>query len=115
MACVNYVRSSKTATYHLFSQETDILRNVIMKCVNIKLWDILGCFHYILNPPRSYQSNRIYMGGSRKLFQRESKFDYVFFVDEERIQIPLLAGHHRPAIETPFKWRYAGVPMMAQH
>ena len=23
-----------------------------MKCVNIKLWDILGCFHYILNPPR---------------------------------------------------------------
>ena len=29
---------------------------------------------------RSYQSNRIYMGGSRKLFQRESKFDYVFFL-----------------------------------
>ena len=26
---------------------------VIMKCVNIKLWDILGCFHYILNAPRS--------------------------------------------------------------
>ena len=25
---------------------------VIMKCVNIKLWDILGCFHYILNAPR---------------------------------------------------------------
>ena len=23
-----------------------------MKCVNIKLWDILGRFHYILNPPR---------------------------------------------------------------
>ena len=23
-----------------------------MKCVNIKLWDILGCFQYILNPPR---------------------------------------------------------------
>ena len=23
-----------------------------MKCVNIKLWDILGCFHYILNAPR---------------------------------------------------------------
>ena len=22
-----------------------------MKCVNIKLWDILGCFHYILNAP----------------------------------------------------------------
>ena len=23
-----------------------------MKCVNIKLLDILGCFHYILNAPR---------------------------------------------------------------
>ena len=26
---------------------------VIMKCINIKLWDILGCFHYILNAPRT--------------------------------------------------------------
>ena len=25
---------------------------VIMKCVNIKFLDKLGCFHYILNPPR---------------------------------------------------------------
>ena len=25
---------------------------VIMKCVNIKLLDLLGCFHYILNAPR---------------------------------------------------------------
>ena len=24
-----------------------------MKYVNIKLWDILGCFHYILNAPRN--------------------------------------------------------------
>ena len=50
------------AILHLFSQETDLLMNVIMKCVdllmkvimkcvNIKLWDILGCFHYILNAP----------------------------------------------------------------
>ena len=37
---------------YLFSQETDLLIKLIMKCVNIKLWDILGCFHYILNPPR---------------------------------------------------------------
>ena len=33
----------------------------------------------------------------------------------ERIQIPLLAGHQRPASETPFKWRFAGGPMMVQH
>ena len=30
-------------------------------------------------------------------------------------QIPLLAGHHRPASETPFKWRFVGGQMMAQH
>ena len=29
--------------------------------------------------------------------------------------MPLLAGHQRPANETPFKWRFAGGPMMAQH
>ena len=52
MACVNKVRSSTTAILHLFSQETDLLIKVIMNCVNIKLWDILGCFHYILNVPR---------------------------------------------------------------
>ena len=33
----------------------------------------------------------------------------------EGIQVPLYAGHHRPASETPFKWRFAGVPMMDQH
>ena len=32
-----------------------------------------------------------------------------------RIQIPLLAGHHRPASETPFIWRFAGGPMMVKH
>ena len=32
-----------------------------------------------------------------------------------RIQIPLQAGHHRPASETPFKWRFAGVLMMPLH
>ena len=53
VACVNWVRSSTTAILHLFSQETDLLIKVIMKCVNIKLQDILDCFHYILNPPRT--------------------------------------------------------------
>ena len=31
------------------------------------------------------------------------------------IQIPFLAGHQRPTSKTPFKWRFAGRPMMAQH
>ena len=26
---------------------------VIMRRVSLKLWDLLGCFHYILNAPRS--------------------------------------------------------------
>ena len=39
------------------SQETDLLMKVITKCVNTKLWDILGCFHYILNAPRIYSSS----------------------------------------------------------
>ena len=25
----------------------------------------------------------------------------------------LMLGHHRPASETPFKWRFAGVPIIA--
>ena len=43
--------------------------------------------------------------------------DNVFFVSffrGERIQISLKSGHHRPVSETSFKWRFAGVPMMAQ-
>ena len=31
----------------------------------------------------------------------------------EMIQIPLKAGKHRPASETPFQWRFAGVQMIA--
>ena len=27
--------------------------------------------------------------------------------------MPLNVGHHRPASETPLKWRFAGVPIMA--
>ena len=39
-----------------------------------------------------------------------------FLVDEGREgQNTTYAGHHRPASETPFKWRFAGRPIMAQH
>ena len=41
-------------------------------------------------------------------------FFVCFFMRGGRIQIPLLAGHERPAGETPFKWRFAGGPIMAQ-
>ena len=55
MACVNEIMSWTTAILHLISQDTDLLMKVIIKCVNIKLWDKLGCFHYILNAPRMHE------------------------------------------------------------
>ena len=39
----------------------------------------------------------------------------VFFDKGKRIQIALIAGHYWPASEIPFKWCFAGEPMMAQH
>ena len=54
MACVNLTSSWTTVILHSFSQNTDLFMKVIMKCVNIKFWDILGCFHYILNAPRTF-------------------------------------------------------------
>ena len=55
------------------------------------------------------------MLGSRNFCQRGSNFDNFFFVvlGDEMIKIALKAGHHWPASETPFKWRFAGVSMMA--
>ena len=57
------------------------------------------------------------MRGSRKFCQRGSKFDKAFFILKRggRIHILQLAGSQRPASETPFKWRFAGGPMKAQH
>ena len=53
------------------------------------------------------------MHGSRKFFQRATSF---FLVDEGgEDKKTLKAGHHWPASKTPFKWRFAGGPMMAQH
>ena len=40
---------------------------------------------------------------------------FYLLMREGAIEIPLQAGHHRPARETPFKWRFAGEPMMALH
>ena len=59
------------------------------------------------------------MRGSRKLCQRGSNSDNVLFFSSfsmrgKRIQITIKAGQHRPASETPFKWRFAGGPKMAQ-
>ena len=63
------------------------------------------------------------MRGSRKFCQRGSNsatltfFFFVFLLVMRGglIQIPHKVGHHRSASETPFKWRFAGGPMMARH
>ena len=54
---------------------------------------------------------------NRKFCQRGSHFVNVFykFMRGGMIQIALKAGHHWPTSETPFKWRFAGGPMMALH
>ena len=57
------------------------------------------------------------MRGSRKVLAvggpTLTGFLFVFKFFEGREDT---AGRHRPASETPsFKWRFAGVPMMAEH
>ena len=59
------------ATLYLFSPEIDILMKFFMKCVNIKLWDILGCFHYILN---AYYAKLMFMKGLEVLFDLLTQF-----------------------------------------
>ena len=51
---------------HLFSQETDLLMKVIIKCVNIRFCDILGCFHYILNAPRTMNNLKVIWASTRE-------------------------------------------------
>ena len=41
-----------TAILHLYSQVADLFGNVIVKRINIRLFDLLARFHYILNLPR---------------------------------------------------------------
>ena len=57
------------------------------------------------------------MRGSRKFCQRGSNFGNLSILVDEGRDDPhtTLVDHHRPASETPFKWRFAVVPMMAKH
>ena len=56
------------------------------------------------------------MRGSRKLCQRRPNFNF-FLVDEGRDDQNIIIGGPSSAgvSETPFKWRFAGGPIMAQH
>ena len=41
-----------TAILHVYGQVTDLSENVIVKRINITLFDLLARCHYILKPPR---------------------------------------------------------------
>ena len=56
-----------------------------------------------------------FMRGSRKLCQRGSNSDNVFFDEGREVPSSTKEDNHRPANDTPFQWRFAGGPMMAQH
>ena len=51
----------------------------------------------------------------QKVFSEGVQLREHFFLVNEWDQIPLKSGHHRPPSETPFKWHFAGVPMMAHY
>ena len=59
------------------------------------------------------RSREFCQGVSNFLWQRFFFFKLVR--GRERIQISHKSTHHRPASETPFEWRFAGGPMMAQY
>ena len=44
-------------------------------------------------------------------------FYFNFLVEEGRVEpnTTIKAGRHRPASETPFKWRFTGGQMLAKH
>ena len=47
------------AILQLYSQVADLFANVIVKRINIRLFDLLARFHYILNLPRIEKKNGI--------------------------------------------------------
>ena len=41
-----------TAISQLYSQVIDHFRNILVKRITVRLFDIVACCHYILSPPR---------------------------------------------------------------
>ena len=57
------------------------------------------------------------MRGSRKLWQRGSNSDNVFFLVDEELEDPntTKGGPPSPRQRNAIYWRFAGEPMVAQH
>ena len=73
-----------TAILQLYSQEADLFGNVIVKRINIRLFDLLARFHYILNLPRNsdWQMKHSPKGGFKffLFFSKESSSSFKSFL-----------------------------------
>ena len=61
-----------TAILQLYSQVTDLFGNVIVKRINIRLFDLLALFYYILNLPRTFQKHKCCSKKASKAFMYEA-------------------------------------------
>ena len=50
-----------TAILQLCGQVTDLLWNLIVKRINMRLFDLLARFHYILSLPRMFLKNSFHL------------------------------------------------------
>ena len=50
-----------TAILQLYSKVADLFGNVIVKRINIRFFDLLARFHYILNLPRMLLSTYLFL------------------------------------------------------
>ena len=51
----------------LYSQVTDLFGNVIVKRINMRVFDLLARFHYILNLPRTNRHLSVHVGYNTNL------------------------------------------------
>ena len=68
-----------TAILQFYSQVADLYGNIIVKRINIRLFDLLARFHYILNLSRIYSV-------STKIYDKRDDFDF------DIVNFPFLDG-----------------------
>ena len=73
-----------TAILQLYSQVADLFGNVIVKRINMRLFDLLAQFHYILNLLRTHNMRKyltnttVYISKLQENLQIMSIFDLTF-------------------------------------
>ena len=69
---------------------------VIIKCVNIKLWDILGSFHYILNAPRKLKKCSKFLELDLNIFWSLKKCTDISFLPVHCKLLALCVSYNMP-------------------